>query len=111
MRKREYLGQFELMVLLAVLQAGDNAYGVPIAREIEDTTQKEVALGSIYAALERLEAKELVASALGEPTAERGGRAKKYFRVTAKGHREIRDARRTLVKLWRGIPEFNGVES
>jgi PadR family transcriptional regulator PadR len=108
MRKRDYLGQFELMVLLAVLQAGDNAYGVPIAQEIEETTRKEVALGSIYAALDRLEAKGLVTSTMGDPTPERGGRAKRYFRVTVKGVREARQAQRTLKKLWTGLPQLEG---
>src|SRR5256885_17244633 len=104
MRKREYLGQFELMVLLAVLQIGDDAYGVPIANLIEATIKKAVALGSIYAALERLEDKALVISTLGDPTPERGGRAKKYFRVTANGIREAREAQRTLKQLWTGLP-------
>jgi PadR family transcriptional regulator PadR len=108
MRKRDYLGQFELMVILAVLRAGEDAYGVPIAREIEDTTGKEVALGSIYAALDRLEAKGLVTSELGDPTPERGGRAKRYFRVTGKGMREARSAQRTLKKLWSGLPQLEG---
>jgi PadR family transcriptional regulator, regulatory protein PadR len=108
MRKRDYLGQFELMVLLAILQAGDDAYGVPIARQIEDTTRKEVALGSIYAALERLEAKGLVTSEMGDPTPERGGRAKRYFRVTGKGVREAREAQRTLKRLWNGLPQLAG---
>ena len=110
MRKREYLGQFELMVLLAILQAGDDAYGVPIAREIEETTGKEVALGSIYAALERLQDKGLVTSSMGDPTPERGGRAKRYFRVTGKGVREAREAQRTLKKLWSGLPQLEGVK-
>jgi PadR family transcriptional regulator PadR len=108
MRKRDYLGQFELMVILAVLRAGDDAYGVPIAREIEATTGREVALGSIYAALDRLEAKGLVTSELGDPTPERGGRAKRYFHVTGKGLREVRAARRTLKKLWSGLPQLEG---
>jgi PadR family transcriptional regulator len=108
MRKRDYLGQFELMVLLAILQAGEDAYGVPIAREIEDTTRKEVALGSIYAALDRLEAKGLVTSEMGDPTPERGGRAKRYFTVTGKGVREAREAQRTLKKLWAGLPQLEG---
>ena len=108
MRKRDYLGQFELMVLLAILQAGEDAYGVPIARQIEETTGKEVALGSIYAALERLEEKGLVTSSMGDPTPERGGRAKRYFRVTGKGVREAREAQRTLKKLWRGLPQLEG---
>jgi len=108
MRKRDYLGNFELMVLLAVIRVGDDAYGVPISREIEDTTGREVALGSVYAALERLEAKGLVSSELGDPTPERGGRAKRYFRVTGKGLREVREAQRSLVKLWQGLPERQG---
>ncbi|HEV3063497.1 MAG TPA: PadR family transcriptional regulator [Vicinamibacterales bacterium] len=105
---REALGNFELMVLLAVLRVGEDAYGVPIARELEDTTGREVLLGSVYAALERLEAKGLIASSLGDPTPERGGRAKKYVRVTARGLRDVRETQRTLVKLWRGLPELQG---
>jgi len=111
MRKRDYLGQFELMVLLAILQAGEDAYGVPIAREIEETTGKEIALGSIYAALERLEDKGLVTSSMGDPTPERGGRAKRYFRVTRKGVREAREAQRTLKKLWSGLPQLERGEA
>ncbi len=61
------------MVMLAVMRLEENAYGVPISREIENTTKREVAIGSVYAALERLEDKSLVASRVGEPTAERGG--------------------------------------
>ena len=77
-----YLGEFELMVLLALMRLGDDAYGVPISLEIEQRTGREVALGSVYAALDRMEEKGLVASRVGDPTAERGGRAKRYFRVT-----------------------------
>ena len=105
---REALGNFELMVLLAVLRVGEDAYGVPIASELEDKISREVLLGSVYAALERLEAKGLVASSLGDPTPERGGRAKRYFTVTAKGLREVRETQRTLVRLWRGLPELQG---
>jgi PadR family transcriptional regulator PadR len=105
---REALGNFELMVLLAVLRVGAGAYGVPIAHELEDKISREVLLGSVYAALERLEAKGLVASSLGDPTPERGGRAKRYFTVTAKGLREVRETQRTLVRLWRGLPELHG---
>lgn len=65
---------------------------------------REVALGSVYAALERLEAKGFVSSTLGEPTAERGGRAKRYFRVTAEGLSEVRASRRILTMLWRNVP-------
>lgn len=105
---KSYLSDFELIAMLAVLRLGDNAYGVPIAREIEEQTKREVKLGSIYAALERLEEKGFVASELGEPTRERGGRAKRYFHVTRQGMRQVRDTQRTLIKLWRGVPELEG---
>jgi PadR family transcriptional regulator, regulatory protein PadR len=103
-----YLGEFELMVLLALIRLGDDAYGVPISREIEQRSGREVALGSVYAALERLEEKGLVASRLGDPTAERGGRAKRYFRVTESGLRDVRQTQRALVSLWKGLPELKG---
>lgn len=103
-----YLGEFELMVLLALMRLGDEAYGVPISREIEQRSGREVSLGSVYTALERLEEKGLVASRLGDPTAERGGRAKRYFRVTESGLREVRQTQRALVSLWKGLPELKG---
>ena len=108
MAKREFLGGFELLVLLALMGLGDEAYGVPISEAIEESSGREVAIGSVYTTLDRLERKGLVSSRLGEPTAERGGRAKMYFRVTAKGLREVRQARRTLVKLWGGVPQLQG---
>ena len=105
---REFLGGFELLVLLALMRLGDEAYGVPIAEAIEESSARDVALGSVYITLERLERKGLVSSRLGEPTAERGGRAKTYFRITAKGLREVRRARQTLINLWRGVPRLEG---
>ena len=108
MAKREFLGGFELLVLLALIRLGDEAYGVPISEAIEESSGKEVALGSVYITLERLEQKGLVSSRLGEPTAERGGRAKTYFRLTARGLREVRQARRTLMNLWQGVPQLQG---
>jgi PadR family transcriptional regulator len=108
MKTPTYLSDFELIAMLAVLRLGDDAYGVPIAREIEEQTKREVKLGSIYAALERLEEKGLVVSELGEPTRERGGRAKRYFHVTGQGMRRVRETRETLIKLWRGVPELEG---
>jgi PadR family transcriptional regulator PadR len=108
MARREFLGGFELLVLLALIRLGDEAYGVPISEAIEESSGKEVAIGSVYITLERLENKGLVSSRLGEPTAERGGRAKTYFKVTAKGLREVRQAQRTLVNLWKGVPQLEG---
>jgi PadR family transcriptional regulator, regulatory protein PadR len=108
MSRGGYLGEFELMVLLALMRLGDEAYGVPISREVEQRSGREVALGSVYAALERLEEKGLVASRLGDPTAERGGRAKRFFRVTESGLRDVRQTQRALVSLWKGLPELKG---
>jgi PadR family transcriptional regulator PadR len=107
MGKRDYLGEFELMVMLALIRLGENAYGVPISREIELNSGREVAIGSVYSALERLEHKGFVSSNLGEPTAERGGRAKRYFRVTTKGLHEVRKTREALIGLWHGLPELS----
>jgi DNA-binding PadR family transcriptional regulator len=108
MRKREYLGQLELMVLLAVIRPAKDAYGVLISREIAEKSGREVALASVYAALERLEKKGLVISALGEPTAERGGRARTYFKPTVAGLGEARDAHATLLRLSSGLSSLNG---
>jgi PadR family transcriptional regulator, regulatory protein PadR len=106
MKTGYHLSDFELIAMLVLLRLGEDAYGVPIAREIEEQTKREVKLGSVYAALERLEEKGFVASELGQPTQERGGRAKRYFHITQQGMREVRETRRTLIRLWQGIPEL-----
>ena len=108
MRKGDYLGNFDLMLLLAVLRLGDEAYGVTIAQELEQYTGREVVIASVYARLERLQERGLVTSSLGDPTPERGGRAKRYFSITGAGIREIRDARRSLMNMWKGVPELKG---
>ncbi len=105
MTKRGYLGEFELMLLLAVIHLGEEAYGVPISRELEAQRGRDVAVGSVYAALERLETKGLVASSLGDPTPERGGKAKRYFRITKEGLRQVHETRRVLTRLWQTIPD------
>ena len=105
---RESLGHFELLVLLALLRHGEEAYGVPVARAIEHSTGKPVILASVYNTLERLEEKGLVRSTIGQPTPERGGRAKRYFSMTAAGLREVRAAKKALTVLWRGIPVHEG---
>lgn len=105
---REAVGNFEFMVILAVMRLGDDAYGVPISKVIEESTRREVLVGSVYAALERLEAKGFVTSEVGEATPARGGRAKRYFRITKKGSRQIHETRDTLIKLWQGIPALQG---
>jgi DNA-binding PadR family transcriptional regulator len=107
MARGTYLGEFELMVLLVLIRLGDDAYGVPICHEIEKRSGREAALGSVYAALERLQEKGLVTSRLGDSTAVRGGRAKRYFRITAQGMRDVRQTQRALTNLWRGLPELD----
>ena len=108
MRRRDLLGQFELMVLLAVIRIGEDAYGVPITRELEAASGREMGIGSVYAALTRLEEKFLVSSRTGNPTPERGGRAKQFFAVTSAGRRAASDARRTFTRLWRRVPHLEG---
>jgi DNA-binding PadR family transcriptional regulator len=108
MSKRAFLGEMELMVLLALMRLGEDAYGVPISRELRVRTGREVALGSLYAALERLEEKGYVSSTLGEPTPERGGRAKRYFRVTGSGLQAVEQTRTALMNLWTGLPSLEG---
>ena len=97
--------------MLALIRLAPEAYGVTIAREIEAKTKRLVALSSVYGALERLEARGLVKSALGEATSERGGRAKRYFQVTAQGIRELRAIRRALTTMWTGIPALEGANT
>jgi PadR family transcriptional regulator PadR len=108
MGKNNQLSTHELMTLLAILRLGSEAYGVPISREIEAQSGREVAVSGIYAALERLEDRGLITAALGEATPQRGGRAKTYFQVTADGLREIHAAKRALTNLWRGLPALEG---
>jgi PadR family transcriptional regulator, regulatory protein PadR len=108
MRKREYLGQLELMVLLAVMRPARAAYGVLLSRDIAEKSGREVALASVYAALERLEKKGFITSSLGEPTAERGGKARTYFKATPAGIQQAREAHGTLLRLCDGLPGLKG---
>jgi DNA-binding PadR family transcriptional regulator len=105
MPRTQRLNDFELMLLLATLRV-DDAYGVRIAREVERTTGRRVLMGAAYTALDRLEQRGLVSSALGDPTPERGGRAKRYFRVTSRGVDAVRQTRRALETLWTGVSQL-----
>ncbi len=98
------LGDFELLLLLTVLRLGDQAYGVPLCRELSAIRRRGVAVGSVYAALDRLQQKGLVSSTLGESTPERGGRAKRFFRLTQAGLRSVHHTRRLLDTLWTALP-------
>jgi PadR family transcriptional regulator PadR len=102
------LTDLEFMLLLATLRLGDEAYGVQIAREVEQTGGRTVLLGAVYTTLDRLEAAGHVRSAVGDPTPERGGRAKRYFRVTPAGLRAVKETQAAFVSLWRGVPELKG---
>jgi PadR family transcriptional regulator PadR len=108
MREHSYLGEFELMILLTIIRLGDDVYGVPLSRELAVVRGRDVSVASVYAALDRLELKGLIASSLGESTPERGGRAKRYFRVTEQGLRSVRETRRVLSKLWKSLPSTGG---
>ena|SRR5215475_15247344 len=85
MAKRDLLGGFEHVVMLALVQLRDGAYGVTVRQEIQERTGRDVSLGAIYATLDRLEAKGYVISRVGDPTPQRGGRAKRFIKVTARG--------------------------
>jgi PadR family transcriptional regulator PadR len=105
---KRFLTDFELMVMLAVLRVRDDAYGVSIAREIEQTGGRPVTHAAVYLALDRLAGLGLVTSRLGDSTPERGGRAKKLFSVTPAGLAAIQRTRNAFVALWTGIPELKG---
>jgi PadR family transcriptional regulator PadR len=108
MREAHSLGEFEQVVLLAILRLGEHAYGVTISAEITECTRRRPAPGALYTTLDRLEDKGLVASRLGDPTPQRGGRAKRYFTLSSKGLREIARAQQSYRKLLQGceLPGF-----
>ena len=101
-KKSNYIGEFEELVLLAILSQGDNAYGVTIRQALEEATNRSITIGSLYTTLSRLQEKGLVESWVGDPTAERGGRAKKHYRVKGSAEsllREVQSARQRLMQL------------
>lgn len=104
---RRLLTDFEIMILLAILRVGDDAYGVTIAHEIEDTAGRTVQLPAVYTALERLEKQGLVRSWIGEATPQRGGRAKKHFALTEAGLGSVQDTRDALSALWSRLPQLS----
>jgi DNA-binding PadR family transcriptional regulator len=103
---RHLLTDFEFMLLLAALRLEAEAYGVRIAGEIEAVTGRRVLLGAAYAALDRLEGNGFVSSTTGSATAERGGRAKRFFRVTPRGLRAVKDTQEAFAAMWRDIPQL-----
>jgi DNA-binding PadR family transcriptional regulator len=103
MKRYDSLGEFEQSVLLAIVHLGADAYGVTIRREIETRLGRPVVVGALYTALDRLEKKGYVGSSMSEPTPERGGRAKRHFRVKAAGVGALRQSRETLARMWQGL--------
>ena len=98
-----YLGEFEQVVLLAILRRGDGAYAIPVREEIEARTGRQVARGALYTALERLEAKKCVRSSMSDPLPERGGRSRRYYAVTPAGLAALRESRDAWLALWKGV--------
>ena len=105
--KGEYLGEFEELIVLVVFLLREEAYAVRIQEELEVQTGRTVAIGAIHTALYRLEDKGILKSSTGGATAERGGRWKRFFAVTAYGKKSVEQARNIKVNLWSQIPELS----
>jgi len=99
----KYLGELEQMVLLAILQLQPEAYGGQIRQCLLQEAGRDISIGALYTTLERLGQKGLLTSALGEATAERGGRAKKYFHLTATGVQALQRSKQAFDRLWQGV--------
>jgi DNA-binding PadR family transcriptional regulator len=100
---RKGLGEFENIVISAVLRLGSNAYGMTIRREIEERTEEPVSIAAVYTTLERLEKKGMVSSRVGESTTSRRGQPKKYFRVEAAGSEALNASKERLIRMWGGV--------
>jgi len=103
MARREFLGEFEQVVLLTIARLKANAYGMAIRQEIADRTGREVGIGSVYSALDRMEEKGFVSSTMGDPTPERGGKAKRYYRLERHGVLALKRANDMFARLWEGL--------
>ena len=97
------MGDLEQMVMLALLRLGNSAYGMEVREEIERTAGRALSYGAVYTTLDRLEKKRMVAHRMGEPTGERGGRARKFFRVLPAGREALRAHQREIGLMWKGV--------
>lgn len=97
------LGEFEQLVLLAVLSVGDEAYAVPVRREIQRVARRQASRGAVYVTLDRLEQKGLLTSIVGEPSPERGGRARRFYRATPLALAALRRHRASLQRMWAAV--------
>jgi DNA-binding PadR family transcriptional regulator len=105
----ENLGQFEQVVLTAILALGENAYGVTIHAKVEDLSRpRKVARGAVYATLDRMEDKGLIASWLSDPTPERGGRSRRHYRVEKPGEKALRESAKQAQRLVKAISDVLG---
>ena len=108
---REALGEFEHMVLLAILHLGDGVYGVPIVDEIQQRTGRTVAPAAVYVTLRRLEQKGLLTSWMSDSTPERGGKSRRCVKVTGAGLESLRESRKVLDSMWKGLdPKLRGAQ-
>ena len=110
MGKVDTIGQFEQLVMTAVLVLRDDAYGVTIHKKVEQLAERTIALGAVYTTLDRLEDKELARSWMSDPTPERGGRAKRYYALEPRGERALQDAARAAGRICDAAEEFWGME-
>ena len=106
-----YLGEFEMVVLLAILRLGDEAYGIAIRNELERETSREITMGAIYKTLGRMEEKGYVSARIGPPTPQRGGRRKKIYRLEPIGSRAVKQSYADLRRLTRGLGRALGAET
>lgn len=102
MDKRDHLGEFELLVLLAILRLGSNAYGMAVRREIEERAGRKTSIGALYLTLDRMEQKGFIASEIGEATPERGGRAKRFFSINPSGREALKKSLKEVRKMAAG---------
>lgn len=103
MPRGDLLGSLEYIVLLAVVRLGSDAYGMTVRREIEARVGRHLSIGAVYSTLDRLETKKYVSSTVGQPTAERGGRAKRHFRLEAAGERALKASEDAIRRMSSGV--------
>ncbi|MEO0951692.1 MAG: helix-turn-helix transcriptional regulator [Pseudomonadota bacterium] len=108
MSKSNNLGEFEILVLAALVRLGDRAYGTTIIEELNSRARRVVSIGALYATLARLESKGLVSSRLGDATPKRGGRAKRFYRPTPAGQEQLKRASQMLSDMLAGLPGWSG---
>ena len=108
MTKSAFPGEFEQMVLLAILQLGEDAFALPVLRELDRRAGRRVSRGALYKTLERLEGKQFIEWEVEEPTPGRGGHPRRRFRVTAHGITALQHSRDALFRLWQGLDNVFG---